>query len=482
MLVSCRSWLGLSCATMAGTAGVWIAFFVTMEKLCKNSTRPRLALAKLVTGALSASAFLHIGFIASTYQTYCSVFKERHRRTSALCPSSDPYPPMVMQAEREHAVCQRAVVHEHRIELSRHTCGFAPKFERTPLDMDHIQLSFDEFLWGQICVATPAFLLWVTGFVNLRCREMLASLGLVKPIPHDPSKVVANMVLESIGELVHFFELKADQKVATFAWHVFAMLDQGGALCKADILTVHIDLCERRMVSAKIDGVNITAKQAMILIWFHTISEGHVKIHALANWGVTHASNVNFEVYKNSVITVLYNYFGMTVFPRICKLLQGLRLVNQKFDNITDVFCNGLKQGVHEHGRQMRPVLYASRAGRFISELRPKFMREFKVHLQSEELLDSEALFSATVLHSLDHTFMSWNLLDPLWLDASDTQFGLMAHLGRFVRMGFVDDIPSVGLATRFKHSKTLFYRRVYEHAAAIDQEIADHMDTCIVK
>lgn len=37
---------------------------------------------------------------------------------------------------------------------------------------------------------------------------------------------------------------------------------------------------------------------------------------------------------------------------------------------------------------------------------------------------------------------MAWNMRDLLWLDVSDPKFGHLAEVGRFVRAGFVDDIP----------------------------------------
>ena len=87
-----------------------------------------------------------------------------------------------------------------------------------------------------------------------------------------------------------------------------------------------------------------------------------------------------------------------------------------------------------------------------------------------------------TVLHSLDHTLMEWNLDDPLWLDINDSKFGKMAEIGRIVRVGFVPDLPLLYFHKRFKNSGHPFYDAVYEKAAKVNQKLADNMDTCIVK
>ena len=87
-----------------------------------------------------------------------------------------------------------------------------------------------------------------------------------------------------------------------------------------------------------------------------------------------------------------------------------------------------------------------------------------------------------TILHSLDHTLMEWNLADPLWLDVNDSWFGKMAELGRIVRVGFVSDVPLLYFHERSKNSGHPFYDAVYEKAVKINKRLADKMDTCIIK
>ena len=90
--------------------------------------------------------------------------------------------------------------------------------------------------------------------------------------------------------------------------------------------------------------------------------------------------------------------------------------------------------------------------------------------------------YLGTILHSLDHTMMDNNLEDPLWLDSQDSKFTLMAQLGQIVKVGFVKDVPGIYFHKRFKGSGHPFYEAVYEKAAKINQELADKMDTCIIK
>merc|ERR1711953_668107 len=77
-----------------------------------------------------------------------------------------------------------------------------------------------------------------------------------------------------------------EREVATFCWPDFPMLDMKGNLVVASLLTIDINLDSKEMLRASLDGRSLTPDEASILVWFHTISAGHVKLHALANWGI----------------------------------------------------------------------------------------------------------------------------------------------------------------------------------------------------
>ena len=61
-----------------------------------------------------------------------------------------------------------------------------------------------------------------------------------------------------------------------------------------------------------------------------------------------------------------------------------------------------------------------------------------------QEVIDAESLFVSTIIPSLNHTLMDWNMTDALWLLDPDIlpKFHKMAELGRIVRVGFVEDLP----------------------------------------
>lgn len=220
--------------------------------------------------------------------------------------------------------------------------------------------------------------------------------------------------------------------------------------------------------------------QAVIMIWFDSISATHVKLHAYANW----ATNVNAPMHfqqRNSFVTIMYNYFGYEVFPRLAALWRDSGAAKHDFTQITKVFDHGISRGVPAHPR-IRELLPHSQLASFIIKVRNFFLNLYNDYKAEFLAMDGEAMFIGTILHSLDHTLMAWNLLDPLWLDVDDPKFGVCAEVGRFVRVGFVDDLPFIAFAKRYKDATHPFYQAVYKHAASINKRLADHMDTCIVK
>ena len=77
----------------------------------------------------------------------------------------------------------------------------------------------------------------------------------------------------------------------------------------ADLFAVDIDLDTKRFVKAKLDDINLNAKETVILLWFNTIAAQHVKLHAMANWGVNvdeALADVNPFFRQSSVVTVMY--------------------------------------------------------------------------------------------------------------------------------------------------------------------------------
>mmetsp|Transcript_73354 Transcript_73354/g.237257 ORF Transcript_73354/g.237257 Transcript_73354/m.237257 type:complete len:195 (-) Transcript_73354:119-703(-) len=189
-----------------------------------------------------------------------------------------------------------------------------------------------------------------------------------------------------------------------------------------------------------------------------------------------------WHVKRFSRITIIYNYFGNAIFPRLTQRWLGWGWCRSNWQGISAVFAHSENQGIPEH-TAIYQLQQHSEVVDFVVRVRNHFLNSFAACKKDIfPGVDGEALFAGTVLHSLDHTLMEWNLEDALWLDVESERFGVMAELGRFVRAGFVEDLPLLMLRRHCHDSPIKFFKEVYRFARAINPKLADHMDTCIIK
>jgi len=353
-----------------------------------------------------------------------------------------------------------------------------------------VYIRFIDFLWGFIFIGPMSYFLWKKGTLILSIRQYLAKKGWIKVPECDVDALIATLVLEQ-SQVIHYFaKTKKGSElgnVAGFFFSDFPYVDNDLNYCVADLFAVDIDLDTKRFVKAKLDDTDLTANETLILLWFNTIAAQHVKLHAMANWGINQNESLketNPFLQQNGVVTAMYNFFGYSTFSNFLKIWENQGLLSEGWSEkncLIKCFNHGIREGVGQHGNIVELVKY-SRFVNFSVKVRSIFMNEFAKHKHLFPGIDGEAFFVGTVLHSLDHTLMEWNMIDPLWLDIEDKKFGKMAELGRIVRVGFVEDVPCLYFNKRFSGSKHPFYRRVYEKAAKIDKDLADNMDTCIIK
>ena len=181
----------------------------------------------------------------------------------------------------------------------------------------------------------------------------------------------------------------------------------------------------------------------------------------------------------------MYNHAGYVGFFGFIDngIWKRMGLLSPDWDSkhLKQVFDHSLNEKIpyHSHINDLSPY---SDLVKFTVQVRSVFYREFLKHKQHFPLIQCEALFSGTILHSIDHAMAEWNLEDPLWLDTSDSKFGKMAELGRIVRVGFIENLNGIYFHRKFKGSGDKFYEAVYAKAAKINHRLADELDTCICR
>lgn len=363
-------------------------------------------------------------------------------------------------------------------------------FKDGDLDMDHHFITFGQYLYTQLLVGPNALALWITGAVTLMFRDRLARWGLIEPKVVDYPTLVGKLCLESAFS-IHYQGKKKDENnghtIAGFFVSDFPGVLQDGSFKIFDLLSVEIDLDTKRMVGCKLDDDELNASEAAILLFYYTISAMHVKLHATANWAINMEPKQMKEnpfIARNSLVTTIYNYFGFSTFPQFYPAFKALGLVDGDWEpkSWVDTVVHGIKENIVSHSTVSELAPYSDFVN-FTCKLRPFFLQEFaKSKAYYFPGCHGEAMYIGTIMHSLDHTRMDWNIEDPLWLDADHPRFGKMAQVGRVVKVGFVSDIPGLLFHRRYKGSGHPFYEKIYERAATINLRLADHMDTCIVK
>jgi len=350
------------------------------------------------------------------------------------------------------------------------------------LNMDHIHVGFVEFLVAHYLIVPNAMFLWMTESFKLVLRERLQMLGALTPKPCDHARTVAKLCLDGM-EALHYARMWTDdagRKHGVFEWDDIAYIKMDGSIGTIDRFTVLIDLDRKTMVQAIVDGSNITAQKALILLFFETVFGIHVKIHAISNWGLSDQIK-GLQLRWMSICTVMYNYFGSTVFPRmIVEFWHKMGFTRHCYSNIGQAFNHSAASGVRFHGN-IRELRQFSPFVDFIVKVRSKFLMEFAKHKEDFRGIDAEAMFVGTICHGLDHCMMDVNIEDALWLDVNDDEYGAMAQFMRHVRVGFAPELPGLCFNHRYKHMPHPLYQNLYACAVKINPLLAEHMDACII-
>ena len=163
------------------------------------------------------------------------------------------------------------------------------------LDMDHVYISFPDFLLGFIFIGPFSYLLWKKGTIILSIRQFLVKRGLLKVKDFDIDALIGTLCLEQSQAIHYYVRTKPDSKlgnVAGFYFADFPYVDNNLDFQVADLFAVDIDLDTKKFVKAKLDDIHLTASQTLILLWYNTIAAQHVKLHSLANWGLNSSKSI----------------------------------------------------------------------------------------------------------------------------------------------------------------------------------------------
>lgn len=407
----------------------------------------------------------------------------RFPRSHPMCPSHK-LPQMMMKRSGEVTLSPAS---KQLSSLIRATSGrsLSPSSKMgNKSDMDHIYLPFLSFLWGMIFIWPVTVFVASRGIITLIVRCWLFRWCLISPKPFDPASACYNLCL--CGTLaIHFVEFD-DVGNVKYRFDDIPIINKNGVCEVKEILELHVDLKNKRLVSAVFNNSeHLSSRETLTILFFYLVSAHHVKLHSFANWAVnleptTSSTKGSSFVARNGAATVMYNYMGYTGFGDLFPAFQALSLLSPNFQSsaLKEVFDYGINAGVVEHSNIIKLAKHSPWVN-FIIKIRGVFIAEFVKHRHCfPAACNVEALFTGTILHSLDHSAAGYAIPDSLWFDVSCPKYGHMAELVRIVRVGFIDDLPGLAFHKSFRNSGHPFYEAVYKRAAKINKQYADQMDT----
>ena len=425
-------------------------------------------------------SMLIVAFVAFEYHEWHAHFKcrSKFKRSHPKCISNSAFPHSNNE-EKGHI----------NPKVTNAKYGSPPAFLNLKkigrLDTNHIYLSFPEYLWAAVIIGLNGFYLMSTGILKLQIRSFLRKLGLLTVKPFNAHKLVGCICLEWM-QVFHYDSTRicgiSGRTYALFKWQKFPMLSNDGSLVVAECLSVEVDLDAREMESACLDDRQLTADEAVTLFLLNSVGPNHVTRHSCANWGINSDITEIPFMQRMAIATAMYNHFGFAAFPRLCKLWKKIGLFKYNFENIALIFNHGIENADPPFNENVVQLTQSSRTAPFLLKVRSKFLTTFAKYKDSFYGIDPDAMFIGTVVHSLDHTILEWGLGDPLWLNDNHPDFGLMAELGQIVRAGFVENLAFIPFKRHFRELPHPFHEEIYNYAVTIDKELADNIDTCIIK
>lgn len=356
-------------------------------------------------------------------------------------------------------------------------------------NMDHIHIPLWSYMWLCVFVMPNATALMFFGNLYWRVRQILIDRKLLTPKACDKAEVAANLTLHT-SQVRNFKEIieDEDRRVAVFRLNNFDMLNGKNKCERVEYVEWHIDLDTKAVVFNKFKlkrekkERELQMGDLLCLLYYQNVSSNHVQGHTFANWGTDNESPDPF-IRRMSNITIIYNYFGRTVFVGLTHFLHFIGFTKFGHTDFAGTVQSGLDQPIVNHAN-IRDLAPHSDWVAFVTQLRSRFLEEFEVACKQGDFgrVDGEALFVGTVVHSLDHLMLERCVDETTWFTCDTPEFEPMQWCSRIVRAGFVDDIPAISFDFSFKDAPEGFYRKVYRSARKINRFYADNIYCCIIK
>ena len=369
----------------------------------------------------------------------------------------------------------------------------------TPGNMDHLFMTFIEYLYVTWLLRPSAYILMFFGGKNsggifgilwLKFKEWIqvTKLSAKKESETVEAKLVS-FILESLSIMISNVHECHNTGTLLGELHIdnISHIDCGTDTFRPGHFLIKMDIGSRRVVSASFSGKTISNKDALCLCFNAWAGLVHPVIHSYANWGCLLSSSEGYDnmdrpisqfLRKMSLITAKYNNFGSDGF-RVAMAFLKMIGVNKYIGNDFGLLstCHG-EHNVPSH-KDIFKLKRHSRFVNFIHNTRGIFLQEFFRFQRDFPGVNGEAFFLGTVYHSVDH-YSAATQLKISDLQHDSIEYAADCELSRVILNSFVDKPPIRFFECRFSHAPHPFFKAVYNHAKMIDEDFADAMECCI--
>eukprot|EP00930_Biecheleria_cincta_P042517 TRINITY_DN2925_c1_g2_i1.p1 TRINITY_DN2925_c1_g2~~TRINITY_DN2925_c1_g2_i1.p1 ORF type:complete len:668 (-),score=95.90 TRINITY_DN2925_c1_g2_i1:78-2081(-) len=277
-------------------------------------------------------------------------------------------------------------------------------------------------------------------------------------------------------------------------------------------IEIWVDLKERTVVRASIDGLDFMLCKVFFLIAFIFTGQSHAWLHSVCTWALAPEAD-DYFIRKMSVCTMFFNHLGFDFgLPQASaqsgreEFLTGGNPRSDQFEDELPYLDEIMLLGPFQAAPQnfFTPELAGklvpySRFCAFAYLLYKPFMALFEA--EAVKICDSaEACFYHTVLHCTDH----WSFSQMFNLSPNDLA-NLVVAIEEAKNAGYAENEPKIdyvalepGLCTtlgltddfvksfnvyhRDSPSNIRLFRKIYEIAKPLDPELAYHLQCCIIK
>ena len=366
------------------------------------------------------------------------------------------------------------------------------------LHMDHLPLSFTDYLWCNFFILPPSILHFIiggrktTGLLGIFCDRLRQKLGIFYKIPDETeaSNMVANLLLECISLAVWCKSITVGR--ATFSIPNSSRIIPNKDEVISGTLVIMVNLKERKMVEATHgtgEGATfLGSHDALALLFIALVGNVHPLVHSYANWGVNLNENINWFIRRMGVITVKYNNIGVETYPLVVKLFKAVGITSYTSKNLSRL-TQFMNHNVPNHNFQtcrgfaLQNLKAHSEAVSFLFKVRKFFLSALERYKEDFPAIDNEALFIGTVMHSLDHRNCSHYLDSRVFTNShpgKDPSFEVDHEFASITLSCAVDQPPGRLFSCSFRHAPHPFYQEVYEFAKGVNPRLAGYMEACI--